>query len=141
VGCRYDLHKCKVTLVVKNEAAEVVIRTRIACLCANKIQDFFLTLPRSFKVVVETIGFYQWFWDLIEPLTDAIILAHATEFRHRSPAETKSDFRDAKRLAELLWQGLFKTDHHLSCYVPEPTCDTCGCSPAGSSRKRKRCFA
>jgi transposase len=114
-----DLHKCQVTLVIKNEAAEVVARTRIPCKCPNKIQDFFLALPKPFKVVVEAVGFYQWFWDLVEPIADGMILANATEVRHRSAAETKTDFRDARRLAELLRQGLFETDHHLRCYVPD----------------------
>jgi transposase len=114
-----DLHKDQLTVVGKNALGEVVLKTRLPCRCVQRIQAFFEGLPRPFRVAVEAVGFYEWFWDLVEPLADRMILANATEVRHRSPAEPKTDYRDARRLAELLRQGLFDLDHHLRCYVPD----------------------
>ena len=115
-----DLHKDQMTVVGMNAQGEVIVKTRIPCRCVRRVREFFEGLARPFRLAVEAVGFYEWFWDLVEPLSDRMYLANATEVRHRSPAEPKTDFRDARRLAELLRQGLFDLDHHLRCYVPDP---------------------
>ena len=77
-----DLHKDTLTACVINAATHEVSYEKIACKCRSRIQEFFSTLPRPSCVAIETVGFYRWFWDELEPIVDRLVLADA---RGRGP--------------------------------------------------------
>jgi len=115
-----DLHKDQVTLVTQSDHGDVLLKKRIPCKCVNHIRAFFEASERPFQLAVEAVGFYHWFYDLVEPYADRIYLANATEVRHRSVSGPKTDFKDATNIAELLRIGLFERDYHLRSYVASP---------------------
>lgn len=115
-----DLHKDQITVVILNTDGSVIDKRRISCRAKHKIVQYFSALPRPWHAVVEAVGFYHWFWDLLEPLADRMILANATEVRNRAGSRPKTDYRDATWLAILLYEGRFDQDHHLRCFVPDP---------------------
>lgn len=115
-----DLHKDQVTLVTQNDHGDVLLKKRIPCKSVNRIRAFFDQIDPPFQIAVEAVGFYHWFYDLVEPYAERIYLANATEVRHRSVCGPKTDFKDATNIAELLQIGLFERDYHLRSYVASP---------------------
>jgi transposase len=114
-----DLHKHQITFVGLNEHGDCLLKKRLRCKCVQQIEQFFISLDEPFALAIEAVGFYYWFWDLAKPYAARIYLANATEVRHRSTTLPKTDYRDARRLAELLRIGLFEKDHHLRAFVPD----------------------
>jgi len=114
-----DLHKDQITIVILDQLGQTVDKRRISCRAKHQIVEYFAALPRPWHAAVEAVGFYHWFWDLLEPLADRMILANATEVRNRAGSRPKTDYRDATWLAMLLLEGRFDQDHHLRCFVPD----------------------
>jgi transposase len=56
-------------------------------------------------VAIETVGFYRWLWDLLEPVCDKLVLADATQCRALAGRRLKTDREDALNVAELLSAG------------------------------------
>jgi transposase len=56
-------------------------------------------------VAIETVGFYRWLWDLLEPRVDKLLLADAREARAKAGRRLKTDRDDAYNIAELLADG------------------------------------
>jgi transposase len=120
-----DLHKDSMTVVVCDEKGEIFAKERIACKCVHKIEKFFLQSQfQPCMVAVEAIGFYHWFFDLLENNVEKFILANPAETRKYSWDQPKTDFRDATKLALLLCGGEFERNKSLSCFIPDKTLRT-----------------
>lgn len=105
-----DLHKDSMTLVVLDDQGSVVERDRLPTKCRNQIREWFASRgPRS-QVAVESVGFYQWFWDLIQPAVEKLVLADPAALKPlRPPKQAKTDRHDAELLARLLFEGRLPT--------------------------------
>ncbi|MCM8817845.1 MAG: IS110 family transposase [Candidatus Omnitrophica bacterium] len=115
-----DLHKDSMTIVGCRENGEIFVKDKIACKCINKIEKFFLQEQlQPCSVAVEAIGFYHWFFDLLEGKVEKFILANPIETRKYSWDQPKTDFKDATKLAILLAGGEFERNKSLSCFIPD----------------------
>ena len=110
-----DLHKDSLTVCIMNRRGQVKFHT-IPTKCKNSITRFFIELGRKHKVVaaVESVGFYHWFWDLVEPLVAQLILADASKVRAAAGRRAKTDRNDANTIARLL-----KDDSLPTAFVPD----------------------
>jgi hypothetical protein len=63
-----DLHKDSLTLAVLDEAGRLVETRQFPTKCRNQIHDFFASYGLQCQVALESVGFYQWFWQLVFPL-------------------------------------------------------------------------
>ena len=70
-----DLHKHDIVLVVLDENGRVIKRDHLPTKCRNKIREWFSSQGPHCQVAVESVGFYQWFWDLVQPLVAKLVLA------------------------------------------------------------------
>ena len=101
-----DLHKCSMTLVVLDEQGAVIERDTIPTKCRDKIREWFASRGPHCQVAVESVGFYQWFWDLVQPLVTKLVLANPAGLAHFRPRkQAKTDRHDAELLARLLFEG------------------------------------
>ena len=100
-----DLHKDTLTAAVFNRATGEVVFAKLACKCRQQVIDFFSKLPRPHVVAIETVGFYRWLWDLLEPVCDKLVLADAVQCRALAGRRLKTDREDASNVAELLAAG------------------------------------
>lgn len=100
-----DLHKDTMTLCIITPATGEIEFQKFACKCREKIVEFFTKLPRPCVVAIESVGFYRWLWDLLEPVVDKLLLADATACRHLAGRRIKTDREDASNVCELLIDG------------------------------------
>lgn len=110
-----DLHKESITICVMSRNGKtrfLVIPTK----CKNKVAATFKDLSRQYCVhaAVESVGFYHWFWDLVEPLVDTLVLADASQVRAAAGRKAKTDRNDSHTLARLL-----KDDSLPTAFVPD----------------------
>jgi len=126
-----DLHKDSLTVAVLDETGQLERRERMATKCRNQILEFFASYGPQCQVAVESVGFYHWFWDLVQPRVGRMLLANATAVKALRPyRDAKTDPRDAAFLARLLHEGRLptafappphlrqlKTLVHLRCHV------------------------
>jgi transposase len=109
-----DLHKDSMTLVVLDEQAAVIRRDQLRTKCRNQIREWFASYGTDCQVAVESVGFYQWFWDLLQPVVGKLVLADPAALKpFRPPKQAKTDRKDAELLARLLCEGRLP-----SAYVP-----------------------
>jgi transposase len=97
-----DLHKCSLTTTVLDEAGKVIERKDIPTKCRNQIQEYFGSYGTSCQVVVESVGFYQWFWDLVRPQVGKLVLADPAGVKAFVGRKAKTDRNDSLLLANLL---------------------------------------
>ena len=101
-----DLHKYQLTLVVLDERGVVVRQDTLPTKCRNQIREWFASYGTDCQVAVESVGFYQWFWDLVQPLVGKLVLADPAGLASKRPRkQAKTDRNDARLLAELLLKG------------------------------------
>lgn len=100
-----DLHKDTMTVCVFCPADGSVAYHKIPCKCRKKIRAFFQALPRPHVVAIETVGFYRWLWEELEPIVERLVLADATATRALAGRRLKTDREDAFNVAELLALG------------------------------------
>ena len=105
-----DQHAKQITVCVRNEAGDAVLRRQVSTRPA-KIEAFFQQLTdmdSDFMAILEVCGFNDW---LIETLgkwkSRQIVLIHPER-----PSKKKTDRRDAQKLADLLW---LLTPSHTFC--------------------------
>lgn len=100
-----DLHKDTMTVCTFCPADGSVAYHKIPCKCRKKIRAFFHALPRPHVVAIETVGFYRWLWEELEPIVERLVLADATATRALAGRRLKTDREDAFNVAELLALG------------------------------------
>jgi len=108
-----DLHKDSLTACVFCRCCGEVSFQKIACKCRRQIVEFFSSLPRPHTVAIETVGFYRWLWEMLEPIVEKLLLADATQARALAGRRLKTDRDDAFNVAELL-----AADRLPTCYAP-----------------------
>jgi hypothetical protein len=62
-----DLPKCQLNTAVLAEGGRLVERRVMDTKCRKKIAKYFGSYEGRAQVAVESVGFYQWFWDLVRP--------------------------------------------------------------------------
>jgi transposase len=104
-----DLHKDTLFVVALNPSTGELLERRLKCKCREQIVQFFTALPSPTVVAIESVGFYRWLWDLLEPILtargDELLLADATQCRALAGRRVKTDREDAANVAELLAAG------------------------------------
>ena len=84
--------------------------THLRLLSAEDIRDFFAGLG-PFRAVVEATASYEWLVALIEPLAEAVLLAHPGKLRVIAESVKKTDRLDAQVLAEFLARDMIPRAH------------------------------
>lgn len=100
-----DLHKDSLTAVVLDAQGSLLERRDIPTKCRNQIQQFFASWTPPTQVAVESVGFYQWFWNLVRPHVASLRLADPAAVRAYVGRQAKTDRHDAQLLATLLREG------------------------------------
>jgi len=109
-----DLHKTSLTATVLDPSGGVLERKDIPTKCRRQIADYFLSHGPDVQVVVESVGFYHWFWDTLKPKVRHLHLADPAGVRACAGRLTKTDRNDSLLLANLL-----REDRLPMAYVPE----------------------
>jgi len=100
-----DLHKCTVTLVAVDAAAEQIAKLTIATKCIGKITAWLRSLPEPVWMAVEACPFVEWFIDRFQCCVFRMDIADATELANRRGKRRKTDPNDARDIAERLARG------------------------------------
>lgn len=106
-----DLHKDTLTACVYCRCCGEHRWQKLACKCRSQIVAFFAALPRPHTVAIETVGFYRWLWETLEPIVDKLVLADATQARKLAGRRLKTDREDSFNVAELLAAGRLPTGY------------------------------
>ncbi|CAN5482416.1 hypothetical protein BH09VER1_BH09VER1_53870 [soil metagenome] len=94
-----DLHKCRLNTVVLDENGVVQERRELATKSRRQIAEYFGSYGREAQVAVESVGFSQWFWELVHPRSEPFIWRIRLRFGRLRGARPK---RIAKTLCFLL---------------------------------------
>ena len=96
-----DQHAKQLTICVRNEAGDTVLRRQVSTR-SEKIEAFFEQFTErdpDFMAILEVCGFNDWLVeDLRRRKCRQIVLIHPEK-----PSKKKTDRRDAQKLADLLW--------------------------------------
>ena len=106
-----DLHKDTLTACVFCGCCGEVSFQKIPCKCRKQIAAYFAALPRPHTVAIESVGFYRWLWEMLEPIVEKLVLADATQARALAGRRLKTDREDSLNIAELLSAGLLPTSY------------------------------
>src|ERR1700680_737117 len=106
-----DLHKDTLTACVFCRCCGEVSFQKLPCKCRRQIAQYFATLPRPHTVAIETVGFYRWLWEMLEPIVERLVLADATQARALAGRRLKTDREDSRNIAELLAAGRLPTSY------------------------------
>lgn len=104
-----DLHKDTLTACVFCGCCGEVSFQKLPCKCRTLIAQYFAALPRPHTVAIETVGFYRWLWEMLEPIVQELVLADSTQARALAGRRLKTDREDALNVAELLSAGRLPT--------------------------------
>jgi transposase len=105
-----DLHKKTIVLCVMDPHRKVTARRTFACDRVQAVREFVAAL-RPFRAVVEATASYHWLVELLEPLAEAVLLAHPKKLRVIAESAKKTDRLDAQVLAEFPALGLIPEAH------------------------------
>jgi transposase len=108
-----DLHKDTLTACVFCGCCGEVSFQKIPCKCRKQIAAYFAGLPRPHTVAIESVGFYRWLWEMLEPIVENLVLADATQARALAGRRLKTDREDALNIAQLVAAGRLPI-----CYAP-----------------------
>ena len=97
-----DLHKHQLNTAVLDEGGRILERRELATRCRKQIAEYFGSYGGRAQVAVESVGFCQWFWDLVRPQVGALHLADPAGVRAHAGRKAKTDRNDALLLATLL---------------------------------------
>jgi transposase len=100
-----DLHKDTLTACVFCGCCGEVSFQKIPCKCRKQIAGYFAALPRPHTVAIESVGFYRWLWEMLEPVVEKLVLADATQARALAGRRLKTDREDSLNIAQLLAAG------------------------------------
>ena len=127
-----DLHKDTLTACTFCGCCGEVSFQKIACKCRKQIAEYFTALPRPHTVAIESVGFYRWLWEMLEPIVEKLVLADATQARALAGRRLKTDREDAFNIAELLAAGRLPTELRTAAWK----CNCCATSPAIATASR-----
>ena len=105
-----DLHKKTISICVVSQERKVLDRKQFFCSDPKRIVAFFEGL-RPFQAVVEATASYEWLFNLLEPLSERMVLAHPKKLRVIAESTRKSDKLDAQVLAEFLVMDMIPQSH------------------------------
>ena len=112
-----DLHKTTLTVGVRDSIGELINTTPFPTKCVDKITHFFSLLPKPVHCAVESVGMYEWLWELLETKVEKLMLADAVELRYRAgKRHAKTDKIDAKFISLLMFR-----DEIPQAFVPDKT--------------------
>jgi transposase len=106
-----DLHKDTLTACVFCGCCGEYSFQKISCKCRRQIAAYFAALPRPHTVAIESVGFYRWLWEMLEPIVEQLVLADATQARALAGRRLKTDREDALNIAQLLAAGRLPTSY------------------------------
>ncbi len=106
-----DLHKDTLTACVFCGCCGEYSFQKIPCKCRKQIAAYFGALPRPHTVAIESVGFYRWLWETLEPIVQKLVLADATQARALAGRRLKTDREDSLHIAELLSAGRLPTSY------------------------------
>jgi transposase len=106
-----DLHKDTLTACVFCGCCGEVSFQKIPCKCRKLISKYFAALPRPHTLAIESVGFYRWLWEMLEPIVEKLVLADATQARALAGRRLKTDREDALNIAQLLAAGRLPTSY------------------------------
>src|SRR4029079_9253652 len=112
-----DLHKDTLTACVFCGCCGEYSFQKIPCKCRRQVAAYFAALPRPHTVAIESVGFYRWLWEMLEPLVEKLVLADATQARALAGRRIKTDREDARNIAQLLSVGRLPTSYAQPMYV------------------------
>ncbi len=96
-----DLHKRIIMICVMNDKREVMERKRFSNDETDEMKVFFESQGKL-RAVFEATGSYEWFYRLLEPLAEKVVLVHPKKLRVIAESTQKSDKVDAQVLALFL---------------------------------------
>jgi len=112
-----DLHKTTLTIGARDTKGELVNVTSMPTKCVNKVTHYFSHLPQPVYCAIESVGMYEWLWELLEPRVAKLILADAVELRYRAgKRHAKTDKIDAKFISLLVFRNEIP-----EAFVPDKT--------------------
>lgn len=106
-----DLHKDTLTACVFCGCCGEYSFQKIPCKCRRQVAAYFAALPRPHTVAIESVGFYRWLWEMLEPIVEKLVLADATQARALAGRRIKTDREDARNIAQLLSVGRLPTSY------------------------------
>jgi transposase len=112
-----DLHKTTLTIGALDETKKEIGCKAIDTKCVEQIVDYVRSFPGPIACAIESVGMYEWLWELLEDKVDLLVLADAAEVKRRRPrGKAKTDRNDSLLLARLL-----VIDEVPVAYVPNKT--------------------
>lgn len=109
-----DLHKTTLTIGSLDRKQNQLGVKAFDTKCVELIVDYVQSFPRPIQCAIESVGMYEWLWDLLEDKVDELLLVDAAEVkRRRKRGEAKTDKNDSLHIARLL-----VIDHAPISYVP-----------------------
>lgn len=108
-----DLHKDSLVIAVLNDQGELVERKTFSTRCREQIRTYFSSYGLQCKVAYESVGFYQWFWELAHPLVGELVLGDPAGIKAYAGRRAKTDRNDSLLIARLLHEGKLP-----AAYVP-----------------------
>jgi len=109
-----DLHKETAVIAVLDGEGKIVEQKIFSTKCKQMIRDYFSSYGLQCEVAFESVGFYQWFWELVKPVVGKLHLGDPVGIRARAGRKAKTDKNDALIIAEMLLEGKIP-----EAYVPE----------------------
>ena len=97
-----DVHKKHINAVVIDPAGNEIEREKVPN-TPRRLDTFFMTLPKDSKIALESCSCWQYVYDYLEDngYTN-LSLANPLKVRLIATSRQKTDFKDAKALAQLL---------------------------------------
>jgi transposase len=111
-----DLHKRIIVVCVMNGKREVLERKKFLNSEVDEMKEFFKGLGK-FEAVFEATASYEWFYQLLEPFAERIVLAHPKKLRIIAESTQKTDKVDAFILAQFLVLDMLPPAHRPSPYI------------------------
>jgi len=111
-----DLHKRIIVVCVMNDKREVVNRKRFSNDQLEEMKKYFRS-QTPFEAVFEATAAYDWFYALLEPLAERLVLAHPKKLRIIAESTHKSDKVDAQLLAMFLALDMIPKAHCPSPFI------------------------
>ena len=79
-----DLHKETAVIAVLDMEGKIVEQETFSTKCKQILKDYFSSYGLQCEVAFESVGFYQWFWELINPVVGKLHLGDPVGIRARA---------------------------------------------------------